>query len=77
MQRIRCDIGSFANCVSIAADGSLGAPVPSGTDFSGYRPTPEVFWVGPGYDEHDLPPLPEHARGIEGRASEDETYSAL
>jgi len=36
--------------------------------FSGYRPTPEVFWVGPGYDENDLPPLPEHARGIEGRA---------
>jgi len=43
VQRIRCDIGSFANCVSIAADGSLGAPVPSGTDFSGYRPIPGVL----------------------------------
>jgi hypothetical protein len=45
--------------------------------FSGYRPTPEVFWVGPGYDEKDLPPLPEHARGIEGRTSSADTYTAL
>lgn len=35
--------------------------------YSGYRPSPEVFWVAPGYDESTLPPLPEHARGIEGR----------
>jgi hypothetical protein len=33
--------------------------------FSGYRPAPEVFWVAPGYDEADLPPLPDHAKGIE------------
>src|SRR4029450_3711663 len=34
--------------------------------FSGYRPAPEVFWVAPGYDEGELPPLPEHAKGVEG-----------
>lgn len=38
--------------------------------YSGYRPAPEVFWVGPGYDEKELPPLPEHARGVEGRGGE-------
>jgi hypothetical protein len=38
--------------------------------FSGYRPAPEVFWVAPGYDEGLLPPLPEHAKGIEGRLSD-------
>lgn len=37
------------------------------TFFSGYRPAPEVYWVSPGYDEHELPPLPEHALGVEGR----------
>jgi hypothetical protein len=35
--------------------------------FSGYRPAPEVFWVAPGYNESELPPLPEHAKGVEGR----------
>lgn len=34
--------------------------------FSGYRPFPEVYWVAPGYDPDDLPPLPEHAKGVEG-----------
>ena len=34
--------------------------------FSGYRPAPEVFWVSPGYDAGELPPLPEHAKGVEG-----------
>jgi vancomycin resistance protein YoaR len=34
--------------------------------FSGYRPAPEVFWVAPGYDTGELPPLPEHAKGVEG-----------
>ena len=34
--------------------------------FSGYRPAPEVFWVAPGYDAAELPPLPEHAKGVEG-----------
>lgn len=40
------------------------------TYFSGYRPSPEVFWVAPGYDESELPALPKYARGIEGRESE-------
>ncbi len=39
--------------------------------FSGYRATPEVFWVAPDYDENELPPLPEHAKGVEGRLHED------
>ena len=34
--------------------------------YSGYRPAPEVFWVAPGYDTGELPPLPEHAKGVEG-----------
>jgi vancomycin resistance protein YoaR len=38
--------------------------------FSGYRPSPEVFWVSPDYDEAELPPLPEHAKGVEGRLTE-------
>lgn len=38
--------------------------------FSGYRPAPEVFWVAPGTADADLPPLPEHAKGIEGRIGE-------
>ena len=33
--------------------------------FSGYRPAPEVLWVAPGYDEGALPPMPEHAKGVE------------
>lgn len=35
--------------------------------YSGYRPAPEVFWVGPGYDTRELPPLPDHCDGVEGR----------
>jgi len=37
--------------------------------FSGYRPAPEVFWVAPGYTDQDLPPLPEHAKGVEGQTT--------
>jgi len=36
--------------------------------FSGYRPSPEVFWVPPGFDTGELPPLPDHAKGVEGSA---------
>lgn len=49
--------------------------------FTGYRPSPEVFWIAPGYDEAELPPLPEHAKGVEGRMSAsaesaaDDTYA--
>ncbi len=35
--------------------------------FSGYRPAPEIFWVAPGYDEAEMPPLPDHAKGVEPR----------
>lgn len=34
--------------------------------YSAYRPAPEVFWIAPGYDTGELPPLPEHAKGVEG-----------
>jgi len=40
------------------------------TFYSGYRPSPEVFWVAPGYDEGELPPLPDHAKGVEGRLAD-------
>lgn len=45
--------------------------------YSGYRPAPEVFWVAPGYDEAELPPLPDHAKGIEGRQLEDATFASF
>ena len=41
------------------------------TYFSGYRATPEVYWMSPDYDEDELPPLPAHAKGIEGRLDVD------
>jgi len=42
--------------------------------FSGYRPAPEIYWVAPGYDLAELPPLPEHAttdQAATARASND------
>ncbi len=39
--------------------------------YSGYRATPEVYWVSPSYDEEELPPLPAHAKGVEGRLGVD------
>jgi vancomycin resistance protein YoaR len=53
------------------------------TYYSGYRPSPEVFWVAPGYDEGELPPLPDHAKGVEGRLADgsaktaDDVYNTL
>jgi vancomycin resistance protein YoaR len=38
--------------------------------YSGYRPAPEVFWVAPGTADDDLPPLPEHAKGVEGHVAQ-------
>ncbi len=35
------------------------------TYYSGYRPAPEIYWIAPGYDVAELPPLPEHAKGVE------------
>lgn len=44
--------------------------------YSGYRPAPEVFWVAPGYDSGELPPLPEHAKGVEGVPGSGEAKAA-
>ena len=35
--RIQCDIGTFDNCLAVNADGTLGAPLPAGFDFSGLQ----------------------------------------
>lgn len=45
--------------------------------FSGYRPSPEVLWVAPGYSDGDLPPLPEHAKGVEGQMTARNTANDL
>jgi vancomycin resistance protein YoaR len=39
--------------------------------YSGYRATPEVYWVAPDVTQEELPELPEHAKGIEGELSAD------
>jgi vancomycin resistance protein YoaR len=44
--------------------------------FSGYRPSPEVYWVAADYDEAQLPPLPQRAKGVEGRLEETVTEPA-
>lgn len=49
-----------------------GTRVDRRTYYSEYRPTPEIFWVAPGYDEAELPDLPAGAKGVEGRLSEAE-----
>ncbi len=41
--RIQCDIGTFANCLTINGDGSLGAGVAANFDFTGYRLIPGVL----------------------------------
>lgn len=41
--RIQCDIGTFANCLSVNADGTVGAGVPADFDFSGYTLIPGVL----------------------------------
>lgn len=41
--RIQCDIGTFNNCQTINADGSVGAGVADGFDFTGYRLIPGVL----------------------------------
>lgn len=41
--RIQCDIGTFANCIGIAAGGSLGGALTAGFDFTGYRLIPGVL----------------------------------
>ena len=39
--------------------------------YSGYRPSPEVFWVSQDYDPAALPELPQYARGVEGQLHRD------
>lgn len=41
--RIQCDIGTFANCLTISSTGAVGAALPAGFDFSGYRLIPGVL----------------------------------
>ena len=41
--RIRCDIGTLANCVQVNADGTVGSAVPPGFEFSGYALIPGVL----------------------------------
>lgn len=45
---------------------------------SGYRPVPEVFWVGPGHDLDTLPELPAGAKNVEvdGRELPGELFGA-
>jgi hypothetical protein len=43
VSRIQCDIGTFANCVGINANGSIGSAVPAGFDTTGYRLIPGVL----------------------------------
>ncbi len=47
--------------------------------FSGYRPTPEVFWVAPDYERSELPDLPKWAKGVEGELARDgsDVYSTM
>jgi len=47
-----------------------GTRVDKRSYYSEYRPTPEIFWVSPGYDEGELPELPQGAKGVEGRLTE-------
>lgn len=45
------------------------------TYYSGYRPAPEVFWIAPGYDSRELPPLPEHCAGNEDKTASNASSS--
>jgi len=39
--------------------------------YSGYRATPEIYWVAPGTTPGELPDLPSHAKGVEGQDAEE------
>jgi hypothetical protein len=43
VERIQCDIATFASCSAVNADGSLGAPLPAGFDFTGFELIPGVL----------------------------------
>ncbi len=42
-ERIQCSIGTSEDCSAVNADGTLGAALPPGFDFSGYRLIPGVL----------------------------------
>lgn len=41
--RIQCDIGTFSNCIAVNVDGTPGAALTPGFDFSGYQLIPGVL----------------------------------
>lgn len=43
LSRIQCTIGTFSDCRTVNADGSVGAPLASGFDFGGYALMPGVL----------------------------------
>ena len=43
LSRIQCTIGTFFNCRTINADGSVGLPLVDGFDFSGYALIPGLL----------------------------------
>jgi hypothetical protein len=43
VSRIQCRIGTFEGCITIGSDGSAGAALPPGTDFTGYALIPGVL----------------------------------
>jgi hypothetical protein len=46
VERIECDLGAgFQNCKSVGNDGSVGAALPSGFDYAGFRLIPGVLYA--------------------------------
>lgn len=61
LSRIQCSIGTFANCNTVNPDGSVGAPLPQGSDFTGHALIPGVL-------QASTRPLRRTSRGSYGRA---------
>jgi vancomycin resistance protein YoaR len=38
--------------------------------YSGYKATPEIYWVAPDFNRSDLPELPKWAKGVEGELAD-------
>jgi hypothetical protein len=43
VERIQCDIGTFANCFAVSSSGALGAALPAEFDFAGFKLVPGVL----------------------------------
>jgi hypothetical protein len=43
VERIQCDIGTFAHCAAVNANGTLGAALPAGFDYTGFELLPGVL----------------------------------